>query len=185
MLDSFWRFFHSGHSGAVVFGLKVISRSLKVISRSFWVIFWHFHWVFSTYAHLFFSPPKCFFSPATGRDSLVKHIFWRRRKCERSEHFLAGANVTFFIVTVVLVVALICCNSNSSHRPNDLEMTFNDLEMTLDDLEMTLRPPTTVLLARTSKMLQKLSNIRVRSSYSTCFIEEKPWFSLFFGEVAH
>ena len=88
MLDSFWRLFHSGHSGAVFFGHKVISRSLKVISRSFWVIFWHFHWVFSTYAHLFFSSPKCFFSPATGRDSLVKHIFWRRRKCERSEHFL-------------------------------------------------------------------------------------------------
>ena len=56
--------------------------------------------------------------------------------------------------------------------------------MTLGDLQMTLRPPTTVSLARTSKMLQKLSNIRVRSSYSTRFIEEKPYFSLFFGEVA-
>ena len=64
-------------------------------------------------------------------------------------------------------------------------MTSNDLEMTLGDLQMTLRPPTTVSLARTSKMLQKLSNIRVRSSYSTRFIEEKPYFSLFFGEVAH
>ena len=53
---------------------------------------------------------------------------------------------------------------------NDLEMTFGDLEMTLGDLEMTLRPPTTVPLARTSKMLQKLSNIRVCSSYSTRFI---------------
>ena len=57
--------------------------------------------------------------------------------------------------------------------------------MTLGDLQMTLRPPTTVSLARTSKMLQKLSNIRVRSSYGTRFIEEKPYFSLFFGEVAH
>ena len=64
-------------------------------------------------------------------------------------------------------------------------MTSNDLEMTLGDLQMTLRPPTTVSRARTSKMLQKLSNIRVRSSYSTRFIEEKPYFSLFFGEVAH
>ena len=64
-------------------------------------------------------------------------------------------------------------------------MTSNDLEMTLGDLQMTLRPPTTVSRARTSKMLQKLSNIRVRSSYSTRFIKEKPYFSLFFGEVAH
>ena len=53
-------------------------------------------------------------------------------------------------------------------------MTSNDLEMTLGDLEMTLRPPTTVPLLKLSKMLQKLSNIRVRSSYSTRFIEEKP-----------
>ena len=65
------------------------------------------------------------------------------------------------------------------------KITSNDLGMTLGDLEMTLRPPTTVPLARTSKMLQKLSNIRVRSSYGTRFIEEKPYFSLFFGEVAH
>ena len=64
-------------------------------------------------------------------------------------------------------------------------MTSNDLEMTLGDLQMTLRPPTTVSLARTSKMLQKLSNIRVSSSYNTRFIEEKPYFSLFFWEVAH
>ena len=64
-------------------------------------------------------------------------------------------------------------------------MTSNDLEMTLGDLEMTLRPPTTVPSFKSSKMLQKLSNIRVRSSYSTRFIVEKPYFSLFFGEVAH
>ena len=64
-------------------------------------------------------------------------------------------------------------------------MTSNDLEMTLGDLQMTLRPPTTVSLARKFKMLQKLSNIRVRSSYSTYIIKEKPYFSLFFGEVAH
>ena len=64
-------------------------------------------------------------------------------------------------------------------------MTSNDLEMTLGDLQMTLRPPTTVSLARTFKMLQKLSNIRVRSSYSTHVIKEKPYFTLFFGEVAH
>ena len=51
--------------------------------------------------------------------------------------------------------------------------------MTLGDLQMTLRPPTTVSLARTFKMLQKLSNIRVRSSYSTHVIKEKPYFSLF------
>ena len=58
------------------------------------------------------------------------------------------------------------------------KMTSNDLEMNLCDLQMTLRPPTTVSLARTSKMLQKLSNIRVRSSYGTRFIDKKPYFSL-------
>ena len=50
---------------------------------------------------------------------------------------------------------------------------------------MTLSPPATVPLARTSKMLQKWSNIRGSSSYGTRFIEEKPYFSLFFGEVVH
>ena len=64
-------------------------------------------------------------------------------------------------------------------------MTSNDLEMTLGDLQMTLRPPTTVSLARTSKMLQKLSNIRVCSSYSTSFIKENPYSTLFLGEVVH
>ena len=64
-------------------------------------------------------------------------------------------------------------------------MTSNDLEMTLGDLQMTLWPPTTVSLARTSKMLQKLSNIRVCSSYSSRFIEENPYFFLFFGEAVH
>ena len=57
--------------------------------------------------------------------------------------------------------------------------------MTLGDLQMTLSPLTAVPLPRTSKMLQKLSNIRVRSSYSTRFIDEKPYFLPFFGEVAH
>ena len=56
--------------------------------------------------------------------------------------------------------------------------------MTLGDLQMTLRPPATVPLFNSSKMLKKLSNIRVHISYSTRFIEEKPYFSLFFGEVA-
>ena len=64
-------------------------------------------------------------------------------------------------------------------------MASNGLEMTLGDLPMTLSSLTTVPLARKSKMLQKLSNIRVSSSYGTRFIEEKPYFSLFFGEVAH
>ena len=65
------------------------------------------------------------------------------------------------------------------------KITSNDLEMTLGDLEMTLRPLTTVPLARTSKMLQKLSNIRVCSSYSTSFIKENPYSTLFLGEVVH
>ena len=60
-------------------------------------------------------------------------------------------------------------------------MTSNGLEMTLGDLPMTLSALTTVPLARKSKMLQKLSNIRVSSSYSTRFIEEKPYFSLLGG----
>ena len=64
-------------------------------------------------------------------------------------------------------------------------MASNGLEMTLGDLPMTLSSLTTVPLTRKSKMLQKLSNIRVSSSYGTRFIEEKPYFSLFFGEVAH
>ena len=57
--------------------------------------------------------------------------------------------------------------------------------MTLGDLQMTSSPPTTVSLSETLKMLQKLSNIRVSSSYNTRFIEEKPYFLLFFWEVAH
>ena len=64
-------------------------------------------------------------------------------------------------------------------------MTSNDYKMTLGGLQMTLSPPSTVPLARTSRMLQKLSNIRGSSSYSTRFIEEKSYFSLFFGEVVH
>ena len=64
-------------------------------------------------------------------------------------------------------------------------MASNDLKMTLGGLQMTLSPPATVPLARTSKMLQKWSNIRGSSSYGTRFIEEKPYFSLFFGEVVH
>ena len=57
--------------------------------------------------------------------------------------------------------------------------------MTLGNLQMTLSPPTTASLVRTSKMLQKLSNILVSSSYITSFIEEKSYFSLFLGEVVH
>ena len=64
-------------------------------------------------------------------------------------------------------------------------MASNNLKMTLGGLQMTLSPPATVPLARTSKMLQKWSNIRGSSSYGTRFIEEKPYFSLFFGEVVH
>ena len=70
-------------------------------------------------------PParKCFLpqKPASWR---VRKTFSCRRKCDFFPH-----------CNCWLIVALICCNSNSSHRPNDLEMTFNDLEMTLDDLE--------------------------------------------------
>ena len=57
--------------------------------------------------------------------------------------------------------------------------------MTLGDLQMTSSHPTTVPLSETSKMLQKLSNIRVSSSYNTRFIEENPYFSLFSWEVDH
>ena len=50
-------------------------------------------------------------------------------------------------------------------------MVSNDLEITFGDLEMTLRPLTTVQLARTCKMLQKLSNIRVPNSDGSHFNE--------------
>ena len=65
------------------------------------------------------------------------------------------------------------------------KITSNDLEMTLGDLEMTLRPPTTAPLFNSSKMLQKLTNIHVCSSYGTHFIEENLFFHGFWGEVAH
>ena len=64
-------------------------------------------------------------------------------------------------------------------------MTKNDLKMTLNDLQMTLRPYTSLPLIYSPKMLQKLSYIRVPSSYSFHFIYEKPHFSPFLGEVGH
>ena len=51
------------------------------------------------------------------------------------------------------------------------KMVSNDLEMTFDDLEMTLRPLTTVPLAKTCQMLQKLSNIQVSKSDGSHFNE--------------
>ena len=43
----------------------------------------------------------------------------------------------------------------------------------------------TVSQARESETLQKLSDIRVRSFYSTRFIEEIPHFAMFWAEVVH
>ena len=53
--------------------------------------------------------------------------------------------------------------------------------MTMGGLQMTLSPPATVPMAGTSKILKKLSNIRGSNFYSTRLIEEKTYFSLFFG----
>ena len=75
MLDSFQRFFHSGHSGAVVFGLKVISRSLKVISRSFLVIFNAFSAHFYYICPPFLLLPKMFFLTRHGAGFTGKNRF--------------------------------------------------------------------------------------------------------------
>ena len=53
------------------------------------------------------------------------------------------------------------------------KITSNDFQVTLGDLQMTMTPSTAVSMARTSKMLQKLSNIWDLSSYSTSFAKKK------------